>query len=44
LQEFPGRLDPLTEDQIRQLRDYERQNQNRKTLIERYDAKLRASS
>jgi len=44
VQEISDRLDPLTEDQIRQLRDYERQNQNRKTLIERYDAKLRASS
>jgi hypothetical protein len=44
VEEISGRLDPLTEDQIRQLRDYERQNQNRKTLMERYDAKLRASS
>jgi len=44
VQEISGRLDPLTEDQIRQLRDYERQNQNRKTLMERYDGKLRASS
>ena len=38
-----GRLGPLTDDQIRRLRDYERENQNRKTLIERYEAKLRAS-
>lgn len=44
VEEISNRLDGLTEDQIRQLRDYERQNQNRKTLIDRYDAKLRASS
>ena len=44
VQEISERLDPLTEDQIRQLKDHERENHNRKTLIERYDAKLRASS
>ena len=44
VQEISERLDPLTEDQIRQLKDHERENHNRKTLIERYDARLRASS
>ena len=44
VEEIEGRLGPLTDDQVRRLRDHERQNQNRKTLIERYDQKLRASS
>jgi len=43
VEEIEGRLGPLTDDQVRRLRDHERQNQNRKTLIDRYDAKLRAS-
>jgi hypothetical protein len=43
-EEIEGRLGPLTDDQVRRLRDHERQNQNRKTLIDRYDQKLRASS
>ncbi len=42
--EIEGRLGPLTDDQVERLRDHERQNQNRKTLIDRYDQKLRASS
>jgi hypothetical protein len=44
VEEIEGRLGPLTDDQVGRLRDYERQNQNRKTLIDRYDQKLRASS
>ena len=44
VEEIEGRLGPLTDDQVRRLRDHERQNQNRKTLVERYDARLRASS
>ena len=44
VEEIEGRLGPLTDDQVRRLRDHERENQNRKTLIERYDARLRASS
>ena len=43
-EEIEGRLGPLTDDQVRRLRDHERQNQNRKTLVERYDARMRASS
>ena len=42
--EIEGRLGSLTDDQVRRLRDHEQENQNRKTLIERYDARLRASS
>ena len=44
VEEIEGRLGPLTDDQVSRLRDHERQNQNRKTLIDRYDQKLRASS
>ena len=44
VEEISDRVDGLTDDQVRQLRDYERANQNRKTLIERFDSKLRASS
>jgi hypothetical protein len=44
VEEIEERLGPLTDDQVRRLRDHERQNQNRKTLIDRYDQKLRASS
>ena len=43
VEEIEGRLGPLTDDQVGRLRDHERQNQNRTTLIDRYDAKLRAS-
>ena len=42
--EIEGRLGPLTDEQVQRLRDHERKNQSRKTLIERYDQKLRASS
>ncbi|CAA9459097.1 MAG: hypothetical protein AVDCRST_MAG02-1844 [uncultured Rubrobacteraceae bacterium] len=44
VEEIEERLGPLTDDQVRRVRDHERQNQNRKTLIDRYDQKLRASS
>ena len=44
VEEIEERLGPLTDDQVRRLRDHERQNHNRKTLIERYDARLRAAS
>ncbi len=44
VEEIEERLGPLTDDQVRRLRDHERENQNRKTLVERYDTMLRASS
>jgi hypothetical protein len=43
VEEISARVDGLTDDQVRRLRDYEKANENRKTLIERYDSKLRAS-
>ena len=44
VEEIEGRLGRLTDQQVRRLRDDERENQNRKTLIERYESRLRASS
>ena len=42
--ESSERVDALTDEQVRRLRDYERANQNRNTLIERFESRLRASS
>ncbi len=42
--EISERVDALTDEQVRRLRDYERANQNRNTLIERFESRLRASS
>jgi hypothetical protein len=44
VEEISDRVDALTDEQVRRLRDYERANQNRTTLIERFDSRLRASS
>jgi hypothetical protein len=44
VEEISQRIDALTDEQVRRLRDYEVANQNRKTLIERFDSRLRASS
>jgi hypothetical protein len=44
VEEISERVDALTDEQVRRLRDYERANQNRKTLMERFDSRLRASS
>ena len=41
--EISARLDGLSAEQIRQLRSYERAHKNRRSLIERFDSKLRAS-
>jgi hypothetical protein len=42
--EISERVDTLTDEQVRRLRDYEKANENRKTLIERFESRLRASS
>jgi len=44
VEEISERIDALTDEQVRRLRDYEVANQNRKTLIERFDSRFRASS
>jgi hypothetical protein len=42
VEEISARVDGLTDDQVKRLRDYEKANENRKTLIDRFDSKLRA--
>jgi hypothetical protein len=37
-------LDGLTAAQIREIREYEKRNKNRETLIEQFDRKLKADS
>ncbi len=44
VREVSEKLDGLSVDEIRQLRDYEVQNKNRCTLIERFDLRLEADS
>jgi len=44
VEEISERIDALTDEQVRRLRDYEGANQNRKTLKERFESRLRASS
>jgi len=41
--EISARLDGLSAEQIRRLRDYEKAHKNRQSLIERFDSKIRAS-
>ena len=42
--EIKGMLDALTAAQIREVREYEKRNKNRETLIEQFDRKLKAAS
>jgi hypothetical protein len=42
--EISGKLDNLSAAQIRTLREYEKRNKNRETLVELFDRKLRAVS
>jgi hypothetical protein len=44
VEEVKGILDGLTAAQIREVRDYEKRNKNRETLIEQFDRKLKAAS
>jgi hypothetical protein len=39
--EISARLDGLSAEQIRHLKDYEKAHKNRQSLIERFDSKLR---
>ena len=38
--DIKDRLDDLSEDELREVRDYEKENKNRKTLVESLDRKL----
>jgi hypothetical protein len=42
--EISDKLDGLTAAQIREVREYEKRNKNRETLIEQFDRKLKAAS
>ncbi len=42
--EISDRLDGLTAAQLREVREYEKRNKNRETLIEQLDRKLKAAS
>jgi hypothetical protein len=42
--EISGRLEGLSTEELRKVREYEKQNKNRETLIDRIDSKIRANS
>ena len=44
VEEVGGMLDGLTAAQLREVRDYEKRNKNRETLIEQFDRKHKAAS
>jgi hypothetical protein len=44
VEEVKEMLDGLTAAQIREVREYEKRNKNRETLIEQFDRKLKAAS
>ena len=44
VEKVKGMLDGLTAAQIREVREYEKRNKNRETLIEQFDRKLKAAS
>ena len=44
VEEVKGILDGLTAAQVREVREYEKRNKNRETLIEQFDRKLKAAS
>ena len=42
--EISGRLEGLTTEELRKIREYEKKNKNRETLIEQIDRKIRSNS
>jgi hypothetical protein len=44
VREIGDRLDAMTAAEIRTVREYEKRNKNRETLIEEFDRKLKAAS
>ncbi len=44
VREIGDRLDGMTATEVRMVREYEKRNKNRETLIEQFDRKLRAAS
>ena len=44
VEEVTGRLDKLTAEDLRMVRDYEERNKNRDTILEQLDRRIRAGS
>jgi len=44
VEEVSGRLDALSSEDLREVRDYEERNKNRETLLEQLDRTIRSSS
>ncbi len=44
VEEVSGRLDKLTAEDLRMVRDYEERNKNRETILEQLDRRIRAGS
>jgi hypothetical protein len=44
VEEVSARLDGLTEDQLKRVREYENRNKNRDTLIEQINRKIKAAT
>ncbi len=44
VEEIGDRLDGMSAAEIRTVRDYEKRNKNRETLIEQFDRELKAAS
>jgi hypothetical protein len=44
VEEVSGRLDALSTEDLREVRDYEERNKNRETVLEQLDRKIRSSS
>jgi hypothetical protein len=42
--EVTERLDDLSADELKKLREFEKRNKDRETLVERIDRKIRANS
>jgi hypothetical protein len=44
VEEIAARLEGLSEEEVGRVREYERRNKNRATLVEQIDSKIRANS
>jgi predicted solute-binding protein len=44
VEEVSARLDALSSEELREVRDYEERNKNRETVLEQLDRKIRGSS
>ena len=44
VEEISGRLEGLSTEELRKVREFEKQNKNRESLIDRIDRKIRAKN